>query len=161
MSKYVKGDWNVICDKCGMNRKASTMRYNFYEQLVSYPDCWEWQHPQELVEGIEDDQTVPVARPDVKPSIGETTVKVAGVKGDKTIDITSTSGAVDGDPIHIVMDNGASFTTLISGTPAGDTVTFIEGTALPYAASALNKVYLPAVDNETYITATGITATGL
>jgi len=160
-TSYKAGDWNVICEKCGMKRKASTMRLNFYEQLVCYPECWEWQHPQELVEGIEDDQTVPIARPDIVSTQGSTTVKVAGIKGDTSIDVNSITGISDGDNISIILDNGTSFQTLVSGAPAGDTITFIEGTELPYAASADNTVYLPCINDYTTITATGISATGL
>ena len=46
-------------------------------------------------------------------------------------------------------------------TVAAPTVTFGAGTYLPYAATAGNTVYLPSLNDETYTTATSITATGL
>lgn len=156
---FVKhGDYNFICDKCGMKRKASTGRLQ-WDNLFVCPGCFDIRNPQDFVRGIPDDQTVPIARPDVVATMGTTTVKVAGSKNDTTIDITSISGIADGDGIGIVLDNGDAHWTYSNGTPSGYTVTL--GSYLPYPAAIGNTVYKPSVNSETYVTATGITAAGL
>ena len=156
---YVKhGDYNFICDKCGMKRKASTGRLQ-WDNLFVCPECFDVKHPQYEVRGILDNQTVPIARPDVVATMGTTTVKVAGSKNDITIDITSISGITDGDGIGIVLDNGSAHWTYSDGTPLVNTVTL--GSYLPYPAAIGNTVYVPSINSETYVTATGITAAEL
>lgn len=157
---YRPGDWNVICDKCGMKRKASQCRLN-WENLFVCAGCYEPRHPQDFVVGIPDIQTVEIARPDQVSSMGETTVKTAGSIYSTTIEITSTSNVSDGDTIGIVLDNGSCFWTTLDGDPSGSTVTFLTGTYLPGPAAAGNAVYLPGQSSETYITATTMTTTGL
>lgn len=152
------GDWNAICDKCGMKYKASTMRTQ-WDNLFVCRGCFDVRHPQDFVQGIPEDQTVSIARPDVISSMGSTTVKTTALKNATTIDITSITGIVSGDPINIVLDNGNAHWTYSNGTPSGYTVTL--GSYLPYGATAGNVVYLPAINDETFITATDITATGL
>ena len=158
---YRPGDYNVICDKCGMKRKASQCRMNWENLLVCADTCYEPRHPQDFVVGIPDIQTVEIARPDIISSIGETTVKTAGSINSTTIELTSVSGVSDGNAIGIELDNGSCFWTKIDGDPSSYTVTFIDGTFLPGPASAGNTVYLPNISNETYTTATMLTATGL
>jgi hypothetical protein len=55
-----------------------------WKNLFVCPGCFEIRHPQDFVTGVEDDQSVPIARSDVIQSVGSTTMKVAGVKGDLT-----------------------------------------------------------------------------
>lgn len=155
---YKPGDWNVRCDHCGMKRKASQCRMT-WDNFFVCNECWSPRHPQDFVKGIPDDQSVPIARPDVVATMGTTTVKTTALKNATTIDLTSISGIADGDAIGIVMDNGASHWTFSNGTPSGYTVTL--GSYLPYLATAGNAVYIPSINDEDYITATGITATGL
>ena len=147
------GDWNIICEKCGMKRKASECSLNWQNQLVCGP-CWESRHPQEYVKGIPDNQSVPIARPDVVAIQGETTVKTSASRNATSIELTSITGLVDKDPINIILNDGSAYWVYCEGTPSSDTVTFPAGAYLPFAASAGNTVYLPSLDNETYITAT-------
>jgi len=159
-SDFLKlGDWNVICDRCGKSRKASDCRYTWDELFVCSDKCWEPRQQQDFVVGIPDHQSVPIARPDVENAMGSTTVLTTATRNATSIDITSISGLVDDDPIGIEMDGGAMHWTFINGTPAGNTV--ILGSYLPLQATAGNEVLLPSLDNETHITASGITATGL
>lgn len=151
------GSWNVICDKCNRKRKREDTRLNWQNLLVCADTCWEPRHPQDLIEGIPDDQSVPIARPDVTASSGETTVKTTASRNAVTIDLNSTSGIYDGDSIGIVMDNGAAHWTYSDGDPSGDTVTL--GSYLPGQATAGNAVYLPNINNESYTS--GISATEL
>jgi len=60
---YLKhGDWNAICDRCGIKYKASELKME-WDNLFVCNDCWEERHPQDFVRGLRDDQTVPIARP--------------------------------------------------------------------------------------------------
>ena len=156
---FVKhGDWNVICDKCGFKRKASECRMQ-WDNLFVCKECFDVRHPQDSVRGVPDYQAVPIARPDVVATMGPTTVKVAGSKNDTTIDINSISGIADRDTIGIVLDNGDAHWTFSDGTPSGNTVTL--GSYLPYPAAIGNTVYIPSINDETYVTAIGITAGSL
>ena len=155
---YKPGDWNVICDRCGMKRKASECRTT-WDNLFVCRECWMPRPPQDFVRGVPDDQTVPTARPDVIASQGSTTLSSAAAINATTVELTSVSGISDGDPISIVLDNGAAHWTFSDGTPSGSTVTL--GSYLPYMAASGNTVYLPSISNETFLTATGLTATGL
>lgn len=157
---YVKhGDWNVICDRCGMKRKASECRTTWDNLFVCRDMCWMPRHPQDFVEGIAEDQTVPIARPTVQATMGTTTVKTSALKNAGTIEFTSITGIADKDPVGIVLDDGSAHWTYSDGTPSGFTVTL--GSYLPYPTASGNTVYLPSVNGETYITATSLTATGL
>ena len=152
------GDYNAICDKCGMKRKASTLSRD-WQGLRLCPQCFDTRNPQDFVRGVEDNQTVPWSRSDIKQEQGTTAVKVAGSKGDMTIDIDSITGLSDKDSIGIVVDNGSTDWQLINGTPAVNTVTLTN--PLIYPAAVGNAVYIPSINNETFITATGVTATEL
>ncbi len=153
------GNWNVICDRCGMKRKASDMRMTWDNLFVCADHCWEPRQPQDFVEGRADDQTVEIARPDVVASTGETTLSAAAAKNATSVSLTSTSGVGDRETIGIVLDAGECHWTFSDGVPAAGVVTL--GSYLPGAAASGNTVYVPGLNNETYLTATGLTATGL
>ena len=146
---YKAGDYWVICDKCGMKRYASECQMNWKNQFVCGP-CFEPRHPQDFVKAIPDDQSVPIARPRAAITMGETTVSTTGNPGDTTIVLTSVSGIADNDGIGIVLDNGTVHWTFSDGTPVGTTVTI--GSPLPWTATAANVVYLPSVNNLTWVT---------
>lgn len=154
------GDHNVICDKCGFKYKSSAMRKQ-WDNLYVCHECFDVRHPQDFVRSIKDNQTVPIARVDVAASTGTTTVGTAGTKGATSIVLTSVTGLAKWDSIGIVLDNGDCFWSSLSADPSGTTITFTAGSYLPYTAAAGNTVYMPSVNNETYITATEITATEL
>jgi hypothetical protein len=59
---FKHGDYNVICDRCGIKFKASECQMEWDNLYVCY-HCWEIRQPQDFVRGIYDDQTVPIARP--------------------------------------------------------------------------------------------------
>lgn len=160
MDNYYKpGDYNVICDRCGMKRKASSCRMTWDNLFVCADRCWMPRHPQDFVESVEDDQTVPIARPGIVASMGETTVSTTAERNATSVVLTSVTGISDKDAIGIVLDNGACHWTYSNGTPALNTVML--GSYLPSNATAGNTVYIPSVNNETFITATTLTATGL
>ncbi len=154
------GPYRAICDRCGQKRYASELRMTWDNLWVCVDRCWEPRHPQDFVEGRPDDQTVPIVRADVVASMGTTTLGVAASRNATTVTLTSVSGLVDRDPLGIELDTGECHWTFSDGTPTGAGVVTL-GSYLPGAASSGNVVYLPSINNETFITATGITATGL
>lgn len=67
---YLKlGDWNAICDRCGEKFKASELKETWDGLMVCSKD-WEPRHPQDMIKGVEDDSSVPWARPDDTSSGG-------------------------------------------------------------------------------------------
>jgi hypothetical protein len=67
---YADGDYNAICDQCGMKYKKSKLRKQ-WNNLLTCPTCFDYRHPQEFVRGVRDDQSVIEARPDVPPTFTE------------------------------------------------------------------------------------------
>lgn len=64
--EFKKGEWNVCCDDCGFEFKASQLKPNWRRAMVCFGvgtnGCWEPRHPQELTRGKKDRQAVPWAR---------------------------------------------------------------------------------------------------
>jgi len=75
-----------------------------------------------------------------KSALTTTTMKVAGVSTDLTIDVDSITGITSGDSIGIVIDDNTIHWTTVNGAPAGDTVTIT--IALDGAAAIGNAVYV-------------------
>ncbi len=61
---FKKGDFNRICDRCGLKMKASETRREWTGLIVCTDGCWEARHPQEKVRGKRDRQRVPFPRPE-------------------------------------------------------------------------------------------------
>lgn len=59
--RYRKGDWKVICDRCGLQFHASELRRTWDGLYVCRAD-YEPRHPQDFVKGIPDKQSVPWTR---------------------------------------------------------------------------------------------------
>lgn len=68
MDKLIIGDWNVICDQCGVKRKASQVTKRWDGLMVCKtevrPGCFEHRHPQDFVRTVIDNQSVPFTRPE-------------------------------------------------------------------------------------------------
>jgi hypothetical protein len=66
--RYVKGQWNVLCDRCGFKYKSAQLRTEWNGlKTCSGPstnDCWEKRHPQDFVKGRKDKQTPEWVRPE-------------------------------------------------------------------------------------------------
>lgn len=58
------GDYNVICDICGLKFKASECQMQ-WNNLYVCKTCYEERQPQDFVRGLSDDMRVPIARPDI------------------------------------------------------------------------------------------------
>lgn len=59
----VLGDWNAICDVCGMKYKASELRRRWDGYMVCESD-FEQRHPQDLIRLRPEKQATPWARPE-------------------------------------------------------------------------------------------------
>lgn len=64
---YKDGDWNAICDQCGVKEKASKLKLQ-WDGLQTCPKCFDKRHPQDFVRGVKDEQQVPFTRPDEDPT---------------------------------------------------------------------------------------------
>ena len=63
MTRYVRGDWNIICMRSGFKIKASqsTREWNNLRVAEKYSEA---RHPQDFVRGVMDQQAVPFANPE-------------------------------------------------------------------------------------------------
>lgn len=77
---YQKGDWDAICDECGMKFKASELRKR-WDGLMVDSRCWEPRQPQDFVKARLDKQAVPWSRPEASDSFIATGIisAVAGI----------------------------------------------------------------------------------
>ena len=69
---YEHGQWNVICDRCGMQYKARQLRLEWNGLRACFGKgtlgCWDPKHPrQELRPVPADRQTPPWTRPEGEP----------------------------------------------------------------------------------------------
>jgi len=66
-TRYVKGQWNACCDRCGIKYKSGQMKKEWTGLMVCHgpgtADCWEPRHPQDRVRGVPDRQAPPWSRP--------------------------------------------------------------------------------------------------
>lgn len=61
---YLKlGDWNAICDVCGLKFKASMLRKRWDNLMVCEAD-YELRHPQDFLRVPKENTSPPWARPD-------------------------------------------------------------------------------------------------
>lgn len=60
---YKLNDYNVYCDRCGCKRKASECILEWNGLYVCRQTCFEERQPQDFVRGLNDNQSVPIARP--------------------------------------------------------------------------------------------------
>lgn len=67
---FLLGTYNSICDQCGFKYKDKDMRTQ-WDGLRVCKSCWEPRNPQDFVRGVQDNQSVPIARPDSTPTFTE------------------------------------------------------------------------------------------
>jgi hypothetical protein len=170
---YLSHNHWMICDRCGGQYRYSDMKEEWTGLWVC-TGCFQTRHPQDFVTGVTDDQTVPVARPDIPQTMGETTLASSYVDGDTIIHLTSSEGLSEGDPIGIVMDNGAATWSYIKELPPvsgavvfqGQSITFggdpdvtfggqteayvTLGSPLLGNAASGNEVLLPSINSENW-----------
>ena len=61
-TRYVKGDWKVLCDACGRSFLSTDLRKRWDGMMVCSRD-WETRHPQDFVRAKIDIQASPWTRP--------------------------------------------------------------------------------------------------
>lgn len=57
MTKFVSGQWNAICDRCGFKFKSSELRKDWQGLMVD-EKCYEARHPQDLIK-IKPEKAIP------------------------------------------------------------------------------------------------------
>lgn len=67
---YADGQYNFICDQCGKKYKSSQMMKQ-WDGLITCKRCYDPRNPQDFVRGVQDNQSVPIARPDSDPTFSE------------------------------------------------------------------------------------------
>jgi hypothetical protein len=175
---YIPHDWWMICQKTGIKFRVSEMRE---EPNKDDPNSGRWVHqssydpvhPQEYVQGTEDDPSVPLTYPDVANAMGETVlIHNMGIYSTRII-VEST--VTQGDPLGVIQNNGilywsfAQTVELLTNGPLvdadGEIVIDADGeiiytadvfngyivalgSQIHNAADLGNAVYLPALDNE-------------
>ena len=60
---WKSGQWNALCDVCGMKFKSTELRARWDGLMVCEQD-WETRHPQELIRPIQDQNKLPWTRPE-------------------------------------------------------------------------------------------------
>lgn len=66
---FLKGSWNVICDRCGKKYKAFQLRKEWTGLFVC-DNCWEPRHPQDFIRIPKEDMSVPYVRPPQEHFVG-------------------------------------------------------------------------------------------
>lgn len=61
--RYIKGDYDAICEICGFKFKASELRRRWDGYFVD-SRCWEPRHPQDFIRGVADIQAPVWTRPE-------------------------------------------------------------------------------------------------
>lgn len=112
---YVPGDYYRIDDRTGFKVRAGRTRKEWTGMIVR-DQSWEPRQPQDLVQGVRDDQNAPEPRPpSVSGFLGPlcTTVTATTPTGGILVQVTDTERMFIGDDIGIILDNGEMFRTKI------------------------------------------------
>lgn len=137
---YVHGDWYVICDKSGFKVRNKRAKLEWTGLFVS-DRYYEQRHPQDFVKGVQDNQTVPIARPrQVNQYLGplSTTLTTNVSAGAITLPVASSARMTIGDNIEVMLDTGVYFQTNIASVPNSTSITI--NPKLTYAASSGNII---------------------
>lgn len=67
---FAPDDWNARCDECYRKQKASAM-FLRWDNCYVCDRCIEIRNPQDFVQGVPDNMTVPWARPTPQPTFVE------------------------------------------------------------------------------------------
>jgi len=142
---YKMGDYLMVCDRTGGTYLRSQMRYEEFSGAWVRKESWESEPPQNQIEAIPDDQSVPVARPDTVASQGSTTLAADASKGATSLTLTAVGNLAQYYPIGIALNNSTVHWSFITADPATGVVVLND--LLPYAADSGNTVHLPTVNN--------------
>lgn len=77
-----QGNWNTICDCCGLKRKSNQLQERWDGFMVCkpelYPGCWEPRHPQDMIRPIREESGVPWTRPESNDNFAPAVCSVGG-----------------------------------------------------------------------------------
>jgi len=133
---YVGGDWYRVCDRTGFKVRANKTRMEWTGRIVR-DSSWEPRQPQDLVLGVEDDQSVSQPRPrqldQFQGPLGSTlTADVAA--GGYLIPIMTSKRMFIGDQVGVMLANGVTFRTFIEDVPTTTSIQVLP--VLPYSATS-------------------------
>lgn len=137
---YKPGSFYRVDDRTGFPQRAERTRKEWTGLIVD-ERVWEPRQPQDLVRGVEDDQSVPDARPlapDVFVGPITTTTTAACVIGQTVIPVEGTAGFTKGAKIGCMLDSGTVFFTKLAVNPTGGNLTL--ALPLPYSMASGNNV---------------------
>jgi hypothetical protein len=101
-----------------------------WEGLWVCKEDWEPKHPQLSIKAKQDDQSVPVVRPDKASIVGQTTTKDPGLlvneKSTNKVTLTNVSTLAKGDSVGVTLDDGTVQWLQLSKDPSGQTIYFTE-----------------------------------
>lgn len=137
---YRPGSFYRTDDRTGFPQRAEDTRKE-WNGLIVDERVWEARQPQDLVRGVQDQQSVPEARPlgpnvFVGPIYGELSASAQPLAF--VIELQSTAGMNAGDEIGVMLDSGSFWNTAILGVADGETL--LVGPPLPSGASSGNSV---------------------
>ena len=127
---YVPGDYYQIDQIRGYKVRASeTMQQ--WDRIITKPPSWSPRQPQDLVTGVQDDQSVPLPLPRQTNqfTIVATFVTAPAARGAHTIAVDSSVGFSAGNLVQVVLDNGEPFQFTVASVGA-NTITWA-GAGLP------------------------------
>ena len=175
---YKPFNYWMICPRCGGQYRKSDMKEEWTGLWVCSHGCYQKRHPQDFVTSVEEDPSVPVVRPDVKQTMGETTLSASISQWETLAVLASVIGLSYGDPIGIDLDNGVTHWSFVDDDPTlgGDVLVDSDAEiiydrdgeviyatdAVPpssvtlnspvaYKATLGNTVYLPSLNKETWV----------
>jgi hypothetical protein len=106
--KYRPGSYYMVDDRTGFAGRAETMKREWDGLMVS-ERRWEPRQPQDYVRGVRDDQTVPIARPNARPTFYgplNAALAQAAAPQSSVIYLESAVGMAQGDQLRIMLDTG-------------------------------------------------------
>lgn len=92
-SHYKSGEWNALCDVCGLKYKSSELQKRWDGMMVCKQD-YEVRHPQDYMRGPRGEKGIPWSRPEPADRF-------------VTVDYISTSTGVQDTTIPSGHNNGA------------------------------------------------------
>ena len=137
---YRPGSFYRKDDRTGFPQRAERTKYE-WNGLIVDERVWEARQPQDLVRGVKDDQTVPLARP-LPPNqyVGPISAQLNldAQVGDNFVNVESVAGFRPGDSVTVMMNNGEAFPTQVLGQPGGGVIALTD--PLPYGAASGNLI---------------------
>ena len=98
-TRFVSGEYNGICDVCGVKYKANQLKKR-WDGLYVCDEDWEIRHPQELLRIYSDTRTLPFTRPDSDVFLTNS-CPIGGVSGTAGIGVAGCMIAGYPDTVYI------------------------------------------------------------